>query len=40
MQLTDEGLVEKKDDEDMHHEGVKEGQKRSLPSWLAKKSKF
>lgn len=40
MQLTDEGLVQKKDDEEEHHEGVKEGNKRNLPSWLAKKSKF
>ncbi len=41
MQLTDEGLVYKKDvDEEAHHEGVKEGNKRNLPSWLVKKSKF
>ncbi|AUD65213.1 cell division protein FtsZ [Tenericutes bacterium MZ-XQ] len=40
MQLTDQGLVEKEYDEEEAHEGVKEGNKRSLPSWLAKKSKF
>jgi len=40
MQITEEGLVEKKDDDEDHVEGVKEGNKRSLPSWLVKKSKF
>ncbi len=40
MQLTDQGLVEKEYDEKEAQEGVKEGNKRSLPSWLAKKSKF
>ena len=40
MQLTDQGLVEKEYDEEVAREGVKEGNKRSLPSWLAKKSKF
>jgi cell division protein FtsZ len=40
MQITDQGLVEKEYDEKEVHEGVKEGNKRSLPSWLAKKSKF
>jgi cell division protein FtsZ len=46
MQLTNEGLIEKSedddynDDDDHHTPGVKSGQKRNLPSWLVKKSKF
>jgi cell division protein FtsZ len=45
MQITDEGLIRKNeeeddDDDDNNDPGVKPGQKRNLPSWLVKKSKF
>jgi cell division protein FtsZ len=44
MQITDEGLIRKNeeedDDDDNKDPGVKPGQKRNLPSWLVKKSKF
>ncbi len=40
LQITDEGLVRKKDDDHEMTQGVKEGNKRNLPSWLVKKSKF
>lgn len=41
MQITDEGLIRKnEDDDDDNDPGVKPGQKRNLPSWLVKKSKF
>lgn len=38
MQITDEGLIKKNADDEP--QGVKEGNKRNLPSWLIKKSKF
>ena len=38
MQITDEGLIKKNEEDEP--QGVKEGQKRNLPSWLVKKSKF
>lgn len=42
MQITDEGLIRKSedDDDDDNDPGVKPGNKRNLPSWLVKKSKF
>ncbi|BCR35934.1 cell division protein FtsZ [Mariniplasma anaerobium] len=47
MQITDEGLKRKSEDDDDEDDddedndpGVKPGQKRNLPSWLVKKSKF
>lgn len=41
LQITKEGLIEKHHpDEDDHREGVQNGKKRNLPSWLMKKSKF
>jgi cell division protein FtsZ len=38
MQITDEGLIQKNEEDEP--QGVKEGNKRNLPSWLVKKSKF
>lgn len=38
MQITDEGLIKKNEEDEP--QGVKEGNKRNLPSWLIKKSKF